>query len=38
MLNAVRIGFVATVTGFLAFLFVSLRRERGPRRRPANRI
>ena len=28
ILNAVRIGFVATVTGFLAFLFVSLRRER----------
>ena len=25
ILNAVRIGFVATVTGFLAFLFVSLR-------------
>jgi hypothetical protein len=24
----VRVGFVATVTGFLAFLFVSLRRER----------
>jgi hypothetical protein len=28
ILNAVRIGFVGTVTGFLAFLFVSLRRER----------
>jgi protein SCO1 len=28
ILNAVRIGFIATVTGFLAFLFVSLRRER----------
>jgi protein SCO1 len=27
ILNAVRVGFVATVTGFLAFLFVSLRRE-----------
>ena len=27
-LNAVRVGFVATVTGFLAFLFVSLRGER----------
>ena len=27
-LNAVRIGFVGTVTGFLAFLFVSLRGER----------
>ena len=27
-INAVRIGFVATVTGFLVFLFVSLRRER----------
>jgi protein SCO1/2 len=28
ILNAVRIGFIGTVTGFLAFLFVSLRRER----------
>jgi hypothetical protein len=28
ILNTVRIGFVATVTGFLAFLFVSLRGER----------
>ena len=28
ILNAVRIGFVTTVTGFLAFLFVSLRGER----------
>jgi len=28
ILNAVRVGFIATVTGFLAFLFVSLRRER----------
>ena len=27
-LNAVRVGFIATVTGFLAFLFVSLRGER----------
>ncbi|HET7697284.1 MAG TPA: SCO family protein [Vicinamibacterales bacterium] len=27
-INAVRIGFLATVTGFLAFLFVSLKRER----------
>ncbi len=27
-LNAVRIGFIATVLGFFAFLFVSLRRER----------
>jgi protein SCO1/2 len=27
ILNAVRVGFIATVTGFLAFLFVSLRRE-----------
>ena len=27
-INAVRVGFVATVTGFLAFLFVSLKRER----------
>jgi protein SCO1/2 len=27
-LNAVRVGFVGTVTGFLAFLFVSLRGER----------
>jgi protein SCO1/2 len=31
ILNAVRIGFVATVTGFLAFLFVSLKRERATR-------
>ena len=30
-LNAVRVGFVATVTGFLAFLFVSLKRERNER-------
>jgi protein SCO1 len=28
IINAVRVGFVGTVTGFLAFLFVSLRRER----------
>jgi protein SCO1/2 len=28
ILNSVRIGFIGTVTGFLAFLFVSLRRER----------
>ena len=27
-INAIRAGFIATVTGFLAFLFVSLRRER----------
>ena len=27
-INAIRVGFVATVTGFLAFLFVSLRGER----------
>ena len=27
-INAVRVGFIATVIGFLAFLFVSLRRER----------
>jgi protein SCO1 len=27
-INAIRVGFIATVTGFLAFLFVSLRRER----------
>ena len=25
ILNAVRIGFIATVTGFLTFLFISLR-------------
>ncbi len=31
-LNAVRVGFVGTVTGFLAFLFVSLRRERAHER------
>ena len=28
IINAIRIGFVATVTGFLVFLFVSLRGER----------
>jgi len=28
ILNTVRAGFIATVTGFLAFLFVSLKRER----------
>jgi protein SCO1/2 len=33
-INAVRVGFLATVAGFLAFLFVSLRGER----RAANRI
>ncbi len=27
-INAVRVGFIATVGGFLAFLFVSLKRER----------
>ena len=27
-INAVRVGFIATVTGFLAFLFVSLRHEK----------
>jgi len=27
IINAIRVGFIATVTGFLAFLFVSLRRE-----------
>lgn len=31
-INAVRVGFIATVTGFLAFLFVSLRRERAEAR------
>jgi len=31
-LNAVRAGFIATVSGFLAFLFVSLRRERADAR------
>jgi protein SCO1/2 len=35
-INAVRVGFVATVTGFLAFLFVSLRGERQAARRVAN--
>jgi protein SCO1/2 len=35
ILNAVRIGFVGTVTGFLAFLFVSLRHERNKARREA---
>jgi protein SCO1/2 len=33
ILNAVRIGFIGTVTGFLAFLFVSLRREHAAGRR-----
>ena len=28
IINAIRVGFVATVTGFLVFLFVSLRGER----------
>jgi protein SCO1/2 len=28
-INAVRVGFLGTVTAFLAFLFVSLKRERG---------
>ena len=37
ILNAVRIGFIGTVAGFLAFLFVSLRRERA-HTRLANRI
>jgi protein SCO1 len=36
-INAVRVGFIATVAGFLAFLFVSLRRERAEARL-ANRI
>jgi len=27
-INAIRVGFIATVAGFLSFLFVSLRRER----------
>jgi protein SCO1/2 len=36
ILNAVRIGFIATVTGFLTFLFISLRRERAAH--IANRI
>jgi len=36
-INAIRVGFIATVTGFLSFLFVSLRRERAEARR-ANRI
>ena len=35
ILNAVRVGFVGTVTGFLAFLFVSLRNERNKARRAA---
>ena len=34
-LNAIRVGFVATVTGFLAFLFVSLRGERSASARAA---
>ena len=36
ILNAVRIGFIATVTGFLTFLFISLRRDRAEAQR-ANR-
>jgi protein SCO1/2 len=36
ILNAVRIGFIATVTGFLTFLFISLRRDRAEVQR-ANR-
>jgi protein SCO1/2 len=36
-INAVRVGFVATVTGFLAFLFVSLRGERRAARQAADR-
>jgi protein SCO1/2 len=32
ILNSVRVGFIGTVTGFLAFLFVSLRRERAANR------
>lgn len=35
ILNAVRVGFIGTVTGFLAFLFVSLRHERNKARRAA---
>lgn len=35
ILNAVRVGFVGTVTGFLVFLFVSLRNERNKARRAA---
>jgi protein SCO1/2 len=37
-LNAIRVGFVLTVSGFLGFLFVSLRRERRDRARIASRI
>ena len=34
-INAVRVGFIATVTGFLTFLFVSLKHERTARRSAA---
>ena len=34
ILNAVRIGFIATVTGFLTFLFINLRRDRAEAQRP----
>jgi len=38
-LNAIRVGFIATVAAFLTFLFVSLRRERvQARQQLANRI
>ena len=38
-INAIRVGFIATVASFLTFLFVSLRRERAEARlRLANRI
>lgn len=37
-LNAIRVGFIATVASFLTFLFVSLRRERAQAQQLANRI
>ena len=37
-INAIRVGFIATVASFLTFLFVSLRRERAQAQQLANRI
>jgi protein SCO1/2 len=37
-INAIRVGFIATVASFLTFLFVSLRRERAEAQQLANRI
>ena len=37
VINAVRVGFLATVTGFLVFLFISLKRERTSAATPGTR-